>query len=159
MILPFVREILADLERSPSFQRAATHLRGRAGRTVLSGLTQTAKGLHLPLLQRTVGRPVVLVVANNRAAEPLLQLTQAFAELTGAVDPKQVVKLPAYDVLPFENLSPHPELQEERAATLWKIANGEAAIVIAPLESACMRLRESDFYAALARTVRRNETL
>ena len=159
MLLPFVRELLADMEKSPAFQRAATHLKGCAGRISLSGLTPTAKAAHLPLLQKATGKPLLVIVANNRAAEELLPLVQAFAELTGAADAKQIIKLPAYDVLPFENLSPHPEIQEERAASLWKIATGEATIVIAPVEAAAMRLREAEFYAGLAQVVRRTETL
>ena len=56
-------------------------------------------------------------------------MLQAFAELSGGADPDSNVSLPARDVLPFQNLSPHPEIQEERAAALWKIATGAASIV------------------------------
>jgi transcription-repair coupling factor (superfamily II helicase) len=159
MILPFVRDVLAGVEQTPSFKRAATHLRGRAGRIRVTGLTETAKSLHIPLFAHAASSPLIIVVTNNRAAEAMLPQLRAFAELTGAVTPEQIVTLPAHDVLPFENLSPHPELQEERAATLWKIVSGDARIVIAPLESAAMRLQEGDFYAQLIRVVRKGETL
>src|SRR2546430_7637358 len=115
MILPFVREILADVERTQSFQRTASLLKARAGRSRVSGLTPAGKALHLPLLQRASSLPLIVIVADNRAAEELLPMLQSFCELTGAVDPKSVIKLPAHDVLPFENLSPHPEIQEERS--------------------------------------------
>ena len=62
-------------------------------------------------------------------------------------------------MLPFENQSPHPEIQESRATALWKIATGEAEIVIAPLESASMRLHPAEFYSDLARIVRRADSL
>jgi len=119
VILPFVREVLADVEKSPGFQQAATHLKQRrgeskppAGRIRLSGLVATAKSLLLPYLQRTSGVPLVLIVPDNRAAESILPVVQSFCELTGACALQSVVKLPAYDVLPFENMSPHPEIQE-----------------------------------------------
>jgi transcription-repair coupling factor (superfamily II helicase) len=159
MILPFVRDVLAGVEQTPSFKRAATHLRGRAGRIRVTGLTDTAKPLHLPLFSRAASAPLIVVVANNRAADAMLPQLRAFSELTGAVDPETIVKLPAHDVLPFENLSPHPEIQEERAATLWKIVSGDARIVIAPLESASMRLHSAQFYSTLVRTIRKGETL
>ncbi len=159
MVLPFVREILADAEKSTAFQRAATLLRTRAGRTSVSGLTSTAKALHIPLLYRAGGKPLIVVVANNRAAEDLMPLVQAFADLTGAVRPDSIVCLPAHDVLPFEHQSPHPEIQESRASALWKIATGEAQIVVAPLEAASMRLHRAEFYSDLARIVRRADTL
>ena len=68
-----------------------------------------------------------------------------------------MLKLPAHDVLPFENLSPHPDVQEQRASVLWKISTGAASIVIAPVEAAAMRLFSTDYYANLARTLRRGE--
>ncbi len=166
MILPFVREVLADVEKSAAFQRAAQHFKQRrgesalsAGRIRLSGLVPAAKSLILPLLRRAAGVPVVLVVADNRAAEAALPVIQSFCELTGACNPETVVYLPAYDVLPFENMSPHPEIQEERATALWKIATGAASIVIAPLEATAMRLWSADHYSGLARVVRRGDTV
>jgi transcription-repair coupling factor (superfamily II helicase) len=159
MILPFVRELLADVERTSTFQRTASLLKARAGRSRVSGLTPAGKALHLPLLQRASSLPLIVIVTDNRAAEELLPTLQSFCELTGAVDPKSVIKLPAYDVLPFENLSPHPEIQEERASALWKIVSGEAAIVVTPMEAASMRMRGAEFYSGLTRIVRKGETV
>ncbi|HLZ00435.1 MAG TPA: transcription-repair coupling factor [Candidatus Angelobacter sp.] len=166
MILPFVREVLADVEKSAAFQHAASYFNQRraspdspAGRIRVSGLVSTAKSLLVPYLQRVAGVPVILVVANNRAADAVFPMLQAFCELTAACAPEAVVKLPAYDVLPFENMSPHPEIQEERAVALWKITSGEAAIVIVPMEAASMRLRSAEHYSGLARIVRRGELL
>ncbi|MCU1283708.1 MAG: transcription-repair coupling factor (mfd) [Acidobacteriales bacterium] len=159
MILPFVREILADAEKSTAFQRAAALLKARAGRIRVSGLTSTGKALHLALLRRAISKPLLVIVANNRGGEELLPVLQSFCDLTGAAHPDAVAMLPAYDVLPYENLSPHPEIQEERATTLWKIASNEVEIVIAPMEAASMRLQSAEFYADLARVVRRAESL
>ena len=166
MILPFVREVLADVEKSSGFLQAAAYLKQRrgesvppAGRIRLSGLVPAAKTLLVPYLHRAAGKPLILLTATNRAAEALFAVVQSFCELTGACNPQSVVKLPAYDVLPFENMSPHPEIQEERATALWKIATGAAEIVITPVEAAAMRLRSAEHYAALARTIRRSEAV
>src|SRR5512146_2127928 len=129
MVLPFVRELFADAEKLPALTRAASHLKSGAGRTGVSGLTPTAKALALPLLHRAAGKPLLVVVPENRTAEELLPIVQAFCELTGAAPPDAVVHVPAHDVLPFENLSPHAEIQEARATALWKIATGAAQIV------------------------------
>jgi len=67
--------------------------------------------------------------------------------------------LPARDVLPFQNLSSHPEIQEERAAALWKIATGAVSIVVSPVAATALRLRSAEYYAELARVVRRNDTI
>ena len=158
MLLPFVREIFAEVEQLPAFTRAASHLRESAERISVTGLSPAAKALIIVLLRRTVERPFVLVVADNRAAEELLPILRAFSELTGAADPDSVVSLPARDVLPFQNLSPHPEIQEERATALWKIATGRAAIVVSPASATTILLRSAEYYADLARVLRRGET-
>src|SRR5713101_1360355 len=170
MLLPFVREAFADAEKTASFARLVSNLKtalqqleggGRdgAGRTRVSGLTPTAKLLHFALLHRALQRPLLLLVANNRAAEQILPVLRAFCELTGAAEAASVVALPVYDVLPFENLSPHPEIQETRATTLWKIVTGRASLVVAPIASAAMCLREQEYYADLARVVRKGEAI
>ncbi len=159
MALPFVRDIFADVEKLPAFLRVASYLRENTGRIRVSGLTPSAKALVLVLLQKTLGRPLVLVVPDNKAAEELIPVLQAFAELTGALDPAAIVSLPTRDVLPFQNLSPHPEIQEERAVALWKIATGAASIVVAPVTSTATRLRAAEYYSDLARIVRRTETI
>src|SRR5882757_4597587 len=149
MVLPFVRELLADLEHSEAFERVRRHLSGGTGRRRVSGLTFTARALYLPFFVRAANAPCVIVVADNKAAEALHAAVLSACELTGALDCDEVLRLPAHDVLPFENLSPHLEIQEQRAATLWKIATGQARLVIAPVEAACMRLFPRDYYRAL----------
>jgi transcription-repair coupling factor (superfamily II helicase) len=157
MILPFVREIFAELEHSSGFERVRRHLSLGAGRRRVSGLTATARAVYLPLLARAARQPVIVVVADNKAAEALEPMLRAGCELTGAVDPAAVVRLPAHDVLPFENLSPHPDVQEQRASALWKLATGAVSILIAPVESAALRLFDRDYYAGLAVTLKRGE--
>jgi transcription-repair coupling factor (superfamily II helicase) len=157
MILPFVREVFAELEHSSGFERVTRHLSLGAGRRRVSGLTATARSLYLPLMARAAKQLVIIVVADNKAAEALEPMLKAGCELTGAIDPARVVRLPAHDVLPFENLSPHPDLQEQRAAALWKLATGAVDILIAPVEAAALKLFDREYYAGLAVTLRRGE--
>ncbi len=149
MILPFVRELLGDLEHCDPFERVRRHLSFAAGRKRVSGLSATARALYLPLFARAAQTPLVVIVADNKAADSLQLTLRAACELTGAVEAERVLKLPAHDVLPFENLSPHPDVQEQRASVLWKIATGGAAIVIVPVEAASMRVFPADIYAGL----------
>jgi transcription-repair coupling factor (superfamily II helicase) len=158
MVLPFVRELFADVEKLPAFARATSHLKS-AGRIGLSGLTPNAKTLLLPLLRRAAGKPLIVIVADNRAPDDMLPTVQAFADLTGGCDPSAVLALPAYDVLPYENLSPHPEIQEKQAITLWKMASGQAQIVLVPARAAAMRFHAPEFYGDLARVVKRGESV
>jgi transcription-repair coupling factor (superfamily II helicase) len=157
MILPFVREIFAELENAPGFERVRRHLSLGTGRRRVSGLTATARAIYLPLMARAAKQPVIVIVADNKAAEALEPLLKAGCELTGAIDPARVVRFPAHDVLPFENLSPHPDVQEQRAAALWKLSTGAIDILIAPVESAALKLFDLEYYAGLAITLKRSE--
>jgi len=159
MVLPFVREIFADAETLPALVRVASHLKEGTGRIRVSGLNPTAKALVSALLRKSVDRPLLLLVQANRVGEDLLPVVQAFCELRGSVDPESVVFLPTRDVLPFQNLSPHPEIQEQRAAALWKIAMGTASIVIVPVAAAALRLHSAEYYAGLARSIRKGDTV
>src|SRR5438270_6506289 len=106
MLLPFVRELFADVETLPAFTRVASHLKEGTGRIRVSGLSPTAKALLFVLLRRSAGRPLIVVVADNRAVEDFVPILRGFCELTAAADPESIVALPARDVLPFQNLSP-----------------------------------------------------
>jgi transcription-repair coupling factor (superfamily II helicase) len=156
MALPFVRDLFADVEKLPAFTRVASHLKDGTGRIGVSGLTPTAKALLMVLWQRAAGRPLIVVVPDNRTAEDLVPLLKSFAELSGS-DPEAIVSLPTRDVLPFQNLSPHPEIQEERAIALWKIATGTASLVVSPVGATALRLQSAEFYLDLARVLRKGE--
>src|SRR2546429_348429 len=158
MVLPFVRDLFADVEKLPAFSRVASHLKEGTGRIRVSGLTPTAKALLLILLQKVTERPLIVVVSDNRVLEEFVPVLQAFSELLGT-EPESVVALPTRDVLPFQNLSPHPEIQEERAVALWKIATEAVSIVVSPIVATALRLRSAEYYADLARVLLRGETL
>ena len=102
---------------------------------------------------------MVVIVADNKAADSLQLTLRAACELTGAIEAERVLRLPAHDVLPFENMSPHPDVQEQRASVLWKIATGAASIVIVPVEAASMRVFPAEYYADLGRVLRRDEEI
>jgi transcription-repair coupling factor (superfamily II helicase) len=159
MALPFVRDLFADVENLPEFSRVITHLRANAGRIRVTGLTPPTKPLLIAELQKTTARPLILVVRNNEAADELLPVVQAYCELTGGAAADSVVSLPTRDVLPFQNLSPHPEIQEQRAIALWKIATRAASLVVVPVAAAALRLNSGEYYSGLARVIRRGESI
>lgn len=82
MILPFVRDTVAELEQTDSFERTRRHLAGGMGRRRVSGLTATARALYLPLLIRAADAPVLLLVSDNKAAEAMHQALAATCDST-----------------------------------------------------------------------------
>jgi transcription-repair coupling factor (superfamily II helicase) len=158
MVLPFVRDFFADVEKLPAFSRVISQLRANTGRIRVSGLNSPSKTLFAAEVCKALSRPILVLVRNNEVADEILPVVQAFCDLIGGPAGESVVSLPARDVLPFQNLSPHPEIQEQRAIALWKIATGAASIVIAPVAATIFRLNSNDYYSDLARAVRRGES-
>src|SRR5437762_3758358 len=107
MVLSFVRDLFADAEKLPAFSRVVSHPRANTKRIRVSGLTFSAKALLTSELQKAAGKPFIVIVRNNEAADELVPVIQAYCELIGGAGVESVVSLPARDVLPFQNLSPH----------------------------------------------------
>ncbi len=55
---------------------------------------------------------------------------------------------PDWETLPYDSFSPHQDLISERLATLWRISQGEADVVLVPATTALYRLAPQSFLAA-----------
>jgi transcription-repair coupling factor (superfamily II helicase) len=159
MILPLVSELLARIARRPSVDEACEMLRRNVGEVRLAGLTDPAKALLVPVIAAELGRPAILIVESDRRAESLLEPLRWFYRAVANKPGHRVAHLPAHDVLPYENRSPHGEISEARAVALWRLATGEADLLIAPVEAALSRMREPQFYRGLAHTIARDESI
>ena len=156
MIHPNLRDLFVELSRHTAFQELLRRLEalrvgGQAETVPLGGLTDTAKALYLVLLWQAAGKPLLVVAGDSHQAESLAELVRAFFDLlvadTGAPRP---VLVPAPDALPYQNLSPHPEICEERAVALWRLAEGRASIAVAPAAAALFRNESAEHYRGLA---------
>ncbi|MGO9261111.1 MAG: transcription-repair coupling factor [Bryobacteraceae bacterium] len=157
MIHPAVRDLFLDLGKHPSFQEALRRLAAGAGAS-LSGLTTTAKAVYAVLLRQSAGRPLIVVVDGNKQAEALWEGVQTFYKLL-ATDERDggPQLLPALDVVPLQNLSPHAEICEQRAIGLWRLATQRVPITILPVASALLRIEPAEFYRQLALKLRVGE--
>jgi transcription-repair coupling factor (superfamily II helicase) len=149
LIHPAVRDLFLDLGRHPSFQDALHRLSG-GNNAGLSGLTTTAKALYLVLLWQTTGRPLMVVVDGSKQAESLFEAVETLFGLLVAEDRSIPQLLPALDVLPMQNLSPHAEICEQRAIGLWSLATQRSPITILPVASALLRIEPGSYYRQLA---------
>jgi transcription-repair coupling factor (superfamily II helicase) len=149
LINPAVRDLFLDLGRDPAFQEALRRLAGAGGASI-SGLTTTAKAVYAALLWQSLNRPVIVVVDGNKQAEALSEAVGAFFSLLVADDRYTPQLLPALDVVPLQNLSPHAEICEQRAIGLWRLASQRAPITVLPVGSALLRIHPGEFYRQLA---------
>ncbi len=159
MILPLVAELLSRIALRPAVEEAFEELRRGERRARLAGLTDPAKALLAALAAKSLGRQTILLVESNQRAEAMAEMVRYFFRAVARKPDRCVGVLPAHEVLPYENLSPHPEISEARAAALWRFASGDADVLVAPVTAALFRLREAEFYRRLARTVERDQEI
>jgi transcription-repair coupling factor (superfamily II helicase) len=159
MILSLVSELLFRVARRPEIEETLEALPRSAGEVRLAGLTDPAKAFVSAVATSQLGRPTVLIVESNQRAEMLLEPLRWFYRAIAGKPGRRVALLPAYDVLPYESRSPHAEISEDRAVSLWRFALGEADLLIVPIQAAVWRLREPEFYGELALTIARDQSI
>ena len=157
MILPQVSELLSRVALRPIIQETFDTARRGGSEVRLSGLTDSAKALIAPLAFAALGRPTIVMVESNVRAEALIEPLRWFYRAITGKPGQRVAYLPAQEILPYENRSPHAEISEARAVSLWRFAIGEADLLIASIQAAVWRVRQPDFYKRLARTIERDE--
>ncbi len=152
MILPAVRERLEALLRHPAMEGVVGEVRAGSNLVDLSGLHDVAKPLVAAYVVHELRRPAFFVTENNRRAEELAETLRFFAQIfpgpTGGI-----AVLPAFDSLPWDPQAPHADILERRAATLYRLANGEVSVVLAPAAAALWRYQDPYVYLTLARTL------
>jgi transcription-repair coupling factor (superfamily II helicase) len=151
MILPVVRERLERLLRLAAVEGALAALRSGESRMQLSGLQPAAKALLATYFAGELRRPAFFLVASNKQAEALAETLRFFASVFSA---GTVAVLPAFDTLPWDARSPHADILERRAATLFRLASGQASFLVAPISAALWRHRTAESYELLTRTLK-----
>lgn len=155
MILTAISEELAKLERHPAVEGALGVLRSGQGFAWLSGLQDTAKAMVAAHVGVSLRRPVFLVVESNSRVEEMLDPVAFFCSALGERS-ASVAALPGFDVLPWQGLSPHPDLLEQRAATLYRLASGQVSVVVTALGAALWRYGDAEEYATRMRMLERD---
>ena len=147
-----LRERLEELGRHPAFRELLAAWRSREPTLQrLSGLASTARAAYALLLQRKTGRPLLALTGSQASAEAFHEELQAWSELMAgsATDPAPCL-LPAHDVTPCDGLSPHPDICETRGIVLWRMAEKQVSIIVAPIASALQRVASAGAYRDLA---------
>jgi transcription-repair coupling factor (superfamily II helicase) len=156
-----IDNLFSELTRHAAFQSLTARVTtAETGVLRLSGLTLTAKALYAVLLHQATGRPQLIVVDGNKQAEALFPLLQTFADLVASGDAGPLnapLLLPALDVLPGQNMSPHAEILSTRAAALSQLANGGKGITLAPVSAVLSRTEAPSYYRQLTQTLRLHE--
>jgi transcription-repair coupling factor (superfamily II helicase) len=152
MILPAVRERLESVLRHPSMEAALAALRSGGQVVSISGLHDVAKALVTTYVTSQLRRPAFFVAESNRRAEALADTLRFFSSIFPSAM-GGVATLPAFDTLPWQSQSPHADILERRAATLFRLTDGQVSLLVAPVSAALWRYQDPYVYLSLARTL------
>ncbi|HEY2989577.1 MAG TPA: transcription-repair coupling factor [Candidatus Binatia bacterium] len=102
-----------------------------SGEKRLHGLQGGARGYLLSLIAERRRAPILVIAPTAREAEQLFLDLSFFLgeEQTSPLD-KRLHLFPSWEILPFENLSPHPDSIAARLEGLYQLIEGQAPILI-----------------------------
>jgi len=91
---------------------------------------------------RRRGGPVLFVTLDDTAAENAIRAIRFFAPAM------KVLSFPAWDCLPYDRVSPKPDIVSARLATLAALARGsEACVIVTTMNAALQRVLPKDWIA------------
>ena len=135
-----IHKIIARISNVADFRRIASDaLRGKS-EVVVSGLSGSGRALFIAGLWQSLRRPLVLITPHDRSVEALAtDLSYFHSELNGNAA-NRVCPFPAWETDPYAGLTPHADVQQARATTLWRLRNKQADIIVASIRSLATRL-------------------
>ncbi|HYP52462.1 MAG TPA: hypothetical protein VEQ42_02920, partial [Pyrinomonadaceae bacterium] len=142
--VPVLQGVLRRVAESAEFARLLAEVRGGARVVSVAGLSSApARALALAALRRETGARFAVVMQTNADLEAWERDLCFWAGATrreadeGAAG--GVLTLPASEGDPYAGASPHPEVLERRALSLWRLARGRGGFVLLSARSLARR--------------------
>src|SRR5262249_26103139 len=94
---------------------------------IASGLGGSARALFLAALQQKTGRQVILLARSNQEIEEIQPDVEFFYNTLNSgsseqIDRSPVLAIPSSESDPYDGVSPHPDVLEQRAMALYRAA-------------------------------------
>jgi transcription-repair coupling factor (superfamily II helicase) len=141
------------------FASALAGIPRKAVRWTIAGLPEGADALVLAELARATGGADILHVARDGQRLERLQDGLRFFS-----PEREVLVFPAWDCLPYDRMSPHPDIVAERLETLSRLAapkapGAPARIILASVGAALQRVPPRSLYTEAATILRKGQTI
>ena len=135
-----IHKILGRISNVADFRRIASDiLRGDAD-VVVSGLSGSARALFVAGLAQALRRPIVVLTPQDRAVESLATDINYFHSELNSGGVNRVCPFPSWETDPYAGLTPHVDIQQNRATTLWRLRHKQVDIVVASVRAIATRL-------------------
>src|SRR5262245_55858750 len=135
-----IHKILGRISNVADFRRIAADVLRGDSEISISGLSGSARALFIAAFWHSVRRPVIVVTPQDRGVGTLATDIGYFHGEMNGVGAPRVSQFPAWETDPYAGLSPHADIQQARATTLWKVRNKQVDIVVASARSFTTRL-------------------
>ncbi|WP_273428893.1 transcription-repair coupling factor [Chitinibacter tainanensis] len=130
----------------------------------LPALPRASERLQLPLphgsgdarLLAEYAQQVATLVVITASAQEASRLRD---ELAFFLPGKNVVQLPDWETLPYDHFSPHSDLISQRLAALWQLRQGQADVLVVPLQTAMGVLPPVEFLTGTTFFLKKGEKL
>ncbi|MBU2591386.1 MAG: transcription-repair coupling factor [Nitrospinota bacterium] len=114
----------------------------------VAGLTSSSKGYFVSAVSEEVSRPILLVASDRIRGEKLYTDISFFNSLLRPHSENKIYFLPSWEILPYEPLSPHPDISGERLDVMEALINRpESFILITTIEALRHRVIPKDILA------------
>src|SRR5437899_4700409 len=135
-----IHKILVRISGIADFRRIASEaLRGETD-IIVSGLAGSARALFIAGLWQFLRRPLIVVTPQDRGVQALATDLAYFHGELNANGAERVSPFPAWETDPYAGLTPHADIQQARATTLWRLRNRRVDIVVGSIRSLASRL-------------------
>src|SRR5438105_9160450 len=135
-----IHKSLRRISNVADFRRiAADVLRGDAEISV-SGLSGSSRALFIAGLWQWLRRPLIVVTPHDRGVAPLTTDVAYFHAELNSSGSNRVCQFPAWETDPYAGLTPHADIQQARATTLWQLRTRQADVIVTSIRSLSTRL-------------------
>ena len=126
-----IEEIQKIAAQAPTFQRILQSIRSGRHLLEVTGLSGSTRALLLSFLHRGLGGPVMVITAQPKEAEELVD------DLTAMLG--EIHYFPAWDVLPYEPNHPSVEVLASRLETIDALARDKTPMVVTTIRALMQR--------------------
>jgi len=143
----------ARLAETEGFQQVVRALNAGQQEIPLHGLAGSLTGLLLAHLREACDRQMLAVTSTTEAAEELRD------DLEMLLGEAKVRYFPDWELIPFEEKSPHVEVTALRLEALQALLVGEPVVIVAPVSALLRPTLEPEALAAASRVLRVGDLL
>jgi transcription-repair coupling factor (superfamily II helicase) len=147
----FYNKISSIIDRSEFIEQFDSIVQNKKSGTLFHNLNRSAKSLLLVRAFIQTGKNIIFVTADDKVAEDYLEDLDLF------VGHDSSYFLPDYEVLPYEQRSPHYLLRAQRIETLTAAVSVEPAIFSVSIRSFLRKIATAEIFGKNIVSLKKNE--